>query len=214
MACQCYLHHDVRFSKTTESYNSECIGGYTVSLNGILWAGLIPYENSTQLNEIPTTSCYTNRTNQSDDGFTSLIKEIRERQQRLLGSTQSSNPVDVVPYDKGLIPGGGAPVKCYLNYTIEELVNYQVNGEFSVDLCARGFCQGSSETSWYLSDVNYPCSENREGVVCGRCKDGLSLTLTSTVSLYYYRWYNILIYINFYIYRNVEIVLIRKDTFH
>lgn len=186
LACQCYLDYDVKFSTLAESYSSDCIGGYTASLNGILWAGLIPYEDDTQLNEIPSTSCYNNRTNLSTDSFTSLIESIRTRQEQLLGSTQNSinnDPIDVIPYEDGLIPGGGAPVKCYHNYTIDDLVDYKINGEFSIDLCARGFCQGNSETQWYLSDVNYPCSENRKGVVCGQCKDGLSLTLTSSVSM-------------------------------
>ena len=172
-----------------EKYDSECIQGYTVNLNGLLWAGLIPLRNMTELNELPITSCYDSFSNETaqSDSLTLLVTEARAKQLALLGSSQNpdANPIDVVPYQGGVVPGGGANVKCYANYTMDELVDFKITGEFSVDLCTRGYCRGDEETSWYLSDVNYPCSENREGVVCGQCRAGLSLTLTTTVSFFF-----------------------------
>ena len=184
LACQCFIDSNVQFSKLVDKYDSYCIGGYTVNLNGILWAGLIP--NTTELIDLPTTSCFSsgiNETSQSDS-LSILIEDARAQQLRVLGASQDpdGNPIDVIPYQGVVTPGGGAHVKCFSNYTIDELINFEANGEFSVDLCTRGFCTGNSETSWYLSDVNYPCTENRQGVLCGQCKDGLSLTLTRTVS--------------------------------
>ena len=184
LACQCFIDSNVQFSKMVDKYDSYCIGGYTVNLNGILWAGLIP--NATESVEMPTTSCYSSASNETvqSDSLSVLLENARAQQLRVLGASQDpdDNPIDVIPYQGIVTPGGGAPVKCYSNSTIEELINFKVNAEFSVDLCTRGYCKGNTETNWYLSDVNYPCTDTRHGVLCGQCKDGLSLTLTTTVS--------------------------------
>ena len=90
--------------------------------------------------------------------------------------------VDVVPFE-GVVPGGGAPVKCYQGYNVSQLVDYVPPGEFSVEFCTRGYCRGNPLTTWYLADVNYPCAENREGLLCGQCKPGYAVTFYSTVSL-------------------------------
>lgn len=186
LACQCFVESSVAFGDMVEKYSNECVGGYTVGLSGILWAGLIPQRNETELNELPTVACYDTYDNETvqPDRLTQLIDDARAEQLRLLGPSQDPDIVlvDVVPYGGGVIPGGGAPVKCYANYTLKELVGFRSNGEFSIDLCTRGYCRGNVDTSWYLSDVTYPCSENRQGVLCGECKSQLSLTLTKTVS--------------------------------
>ena len=190
LACQCFIDSSVKFGLSVDYFTSDCIAGYTVNLNSLLWAGLIPV-NSSVLNEIPTTSCFTqpNASIILEDTFSAWIKEARERQLEILGSVDpDASPVDVVLYNGELMPGGGAPVKCYSNYTISELVEYKVNGEFSVDSCTRGFCRGNAETSWYLSDIDYPCVENRQGTLCGQCKPGFSLTITNTVMNFGYSY--------------------------
>ena len=187
LACQCYMDSNVHFGSIENKYRAQCVGGYTVNLNGILWAGLIPTQNSDRgLDELPTSPCLDPSSDSGiqSDPFTVLIKEARTKQLELLGAAQDpdANPIDVIPYQGVVLAGGGAPVKCYSNYTIAELVDFRVSGEFSIDLCTRGFCRGNTETDWYLGDVGYPCVENREGILCGQCKSGLSLTLTTTVS--------------------------------
>lgn len=185
LACQCYANTNTKFGEAVDFYKGQCIAGYTVELNGALWAGLIPPANSV-IEELPTVPCLipTNSSMLIHDAVSAWIEAARQDQLQRVGATDDpdANPVDVVPYDGIIVPGGGAPVTCYANYSVSDLVDFNHNGEFSIDLCLRSFCQGNLQSSWYLSDVNYPCVENRQGPLCGQCKPGLSQTLTSTVS--------------------------------
>ena len=182
LACQCFKSTDLDFGPNLDFYPTECVDGYTVQLSGILWAGLIP-NDSNPVVALPTAPC-PNVSNSTDplslDTFSQWVEAVAMAD----GSNPAASPVDVVPYQGVIVPGGGAPVTCYENYTIEELVGFRPSGVlFTVDLCSRGFCNGTMETDWYLSDVNQPCVSDREGVLCGQCKEGLSITLTTTVSL-------------------------------
>ena len=190
LACQCYKDSNVQYSEAVKFYKSMCISGYTVELNSAIWGGLIPI-NGSSIQELPTVPCFniSNASNILLDAFSANIYAARKKQMEVLGITEdpNTNPVDVARYYQGkVVPGGGAPVKCYANYSIRELVDFRPNGEFSVDVCLRDFCRGNSQTYWYLSDVDYPCVTNREGTLCGQCKPGFSQTLTSTVRLLYY----------------------------
>lgn len=181
LACQCFKTTDLNFGPNLDFYPAECIDGYTVELSGILWAGLIP-NDSNPITELPTVPCL-NVSNTTDplslDTFSAWVESVIMED----GSNPAASPVDVVPYQGVIIPGGGAPVTCYENYTVDELVSFKPSGvEFTVDSCFRGFCNGTIETNWFLSDVNQPCVSDREGVLCGQCKKGLSITLTTTVS--------------------------------
>ena len=60
----------------------------------------------------------------------------------------------------GIVPGGGAPVKCYQDNNVSELVDYIPLGEFSIEFRTRGYCHGNPLSSWNLADVDYPCREN------------------------------------------------------
>lgn len=185
LACQCYLNSDIEFGASANFYGGQCISGYTIELNSLLWAGIIPSKGDEITESLTTIDCYTSDSSNSliYDQFSAWIEEARVNRSRRYGSNRDpdANPVDVVPYDGRIIPGGGAHVMCY-NYTVDKLTEYKASGEFSVDACTRGFCQGNSQDKWYASDVNYPCVENRQGPLCGECKEGLALTLTSTVS--------------------------------
>lgn len=187
LSCQCYTQSNIDYGEPVKFYKGLCISGYTVELNSALWAGLIPL-NGTQIDELSTVPCYIpdNSSTILLDSFSAWIETARKKQLEALGisADPDDNPVDVVPYNGKIIPGGGAPVKCY-NYSIQELVEFKPNGEFSVEFCLRDFCQGNSQSIWYLSDVNYPCVANRQGTLCGQCKHGYSQTLTSTVSNYH-----------------------------
>ena len=88
----------------------------------------------------------------------------------------------MVSYEGGIVPGRGAPVKCYQGSNVSELVDYIPPGKFSIKFCTRGYCRGNPLSSWNLADVDYPCRENREGPLCGQCKSGYAVTLYSTVS--------------------------------
>ena len=93
-------------------------------------------------------------------------------------------PVDVVAYPGGVIPGGGAAVTCFNTSNVSSLVEFDAtdDGEFAIEFCTRGYCRGGPEDSWFLVDSDYPCIEHRQGVLCGQCEPGYSITMTSTVS--------------------------------
>ena len=162
-----------------------CIDGYTVQLNSLLWAGYLPVNGLNTVDELVTSPC-PSASNSTDpnqlDRYSAWMVQERDFQMERAGSgsNPAANPVDVQPYFGVVIPGGGAPVRCYLGYNMSYLVEYKPNAVFSVDVCTRGYCQTDS-TSWFLSDVDYPCVENRQGPLCGQCKPGLALTLTTTV---------------------------------
>ena len=194
LACQCFSSESVttRFLTRVLDTPHRCIAGYTVSLNSILWAGRIPVLDSESNTAPPpvTIPCPVLPVNSTPvhDPLTEWVMRNREinalsSQNNGTGTSSSinSNPVDVVPFE-GVVPGGGAPVKCYQGYNVSQLVDYVPPGEFSVEFCTRGYCRGNPLTTWYLADVNYPCAENREGPLCGQCKPGYAVTLYSTVS--------------------------------
>ena len=99
------------------------------------------------------------------------------------GISAGFDPLDVVPYQNGATPGGGAPVVCYDTRNVSELIEYKPPGEFTVGICTRGYCRGDAESMWFLSDVDFPCIDNREGVLCGQCSHGYAVTLYTTVRI-------------------------------
>lgn len=154
-----------------------CIRGYTVQLNSILWAGLLPHHSSAPLHP-PTVPCpeippdpmpVTSR-------LTTFILEARANQTDSL----LFDPVDVVTYEQGVHPGGRGPIRCFQG-NISELVVYKADGEFTVEFCTRGYCRGDLLSSWFTADEDYPCIAERRGVLCGQCRSGYALTTYSTV---------------------------------
>ena len=122
-----------------------------------------------------------------EDGLTEWIME--ERAELVANGSKSIselsfNPVDVVPYEGDILPGGGAPIKCFEGQNVSQLVEFEPteDAEFSIEVCTRGYCKGDVRSNWYLVDVNYPCVVHREGPLCGECKPGYAVTLYSTVS--------------------------------
>lgn len=193
LACHCFnnVSRDVVTfsSRTVDLADPRCIVGYTVELNSLIWAGLIhTKEAHAAVTEHPSRiSCPPIPDNATpvNDSLTNWIMSSRKALERENNQTDlMSNPVDVVPIEDGLIPGGGAPVKCYQTSNVSELVEFQptADAEFSIQICTRGFCRGDSRTRWFLSDIDYPCMEHRQGPLCGQCEPGYALTLYSTVS--------------------------------
>lgn len=155
-----------------------CIRGYTVQLNSILWAGLIPRDDLAPLHP-PTVFCPVvppDATPVSNE-LTNYIMEARTN----AVDSFIFDPVDVVRYEGGVHPGGRGPVRCFRGNNISELVAYRADGEFSVEFCTRGYCRGDLLSSWFLSDEDYPCISEREGLLCGQCRRGYALTTYSTV---------------------------------
>ena len=193
LACQCFSSENatIHFSSRVLELPHSCVAGYTVSLNSILWAGQVPVSDSESDATPPpaTIPCPVLSVNATpiQDSLTEWVMQNREAnalysQTRNGTGTSFFNPVDVVPYEGGIMPGRGAPVKCYQGNNVSELVDYMPPGEFSIEFCTRGYCRGNPLSSWNLADVDYPCRENREGPLCGQCKPGYAVTLYSTVS--------------------------------
>ena len=81
----------------------------------------------------------------------------------------------------GVHPGGRTPITCYRGNDVSALVRYKPAGEFTTEFCTRGYCRGDIRNSWVLSDVDYPCIVTREGLLCGKCREGYALTSYYTV---------------------------------
>ena len=189
LACHCFSSSDapVKFSQRVLSYAHQCINGYTIELNSLLWAGLIPTSTSgPDLSTYPpTVDCprSSNMTVTFND-FTTFIHQSRLRVEQQQGNYSTAfDPLDVVPYAKGLSPGGGAPVICFSDANVSRLVNFEPEGEFSIEVCSRGYCRGDLRDSWFLANVDYPCVDKRQGPLCGQCQPGYAVTLYSTVSV-------------------------------
>ena len=158
----------------------NCIRGYTVQLNSILWAGLIPrgnHGNSAPLFP-PMTPCPVIPSDAPpiSNELTRFILEARAN----AADSLTFDPVDVVTYERGVHPGGDGPIRCFQG-NISDLVAYKADGEFTVEFCTRGYCRGNLLLSWFLNEERYPCIPEREGVLCGQCKSGYALTTYSTV---------------------------------
>lgn len=189
LACHCFSspYAPVRFSSRVFSYSHQCIDGYTVELNSLLWAGLIPTATSGSNpslyppNAVACPRIPPNATAVESD-FTSFVHESRQRAEIAQGNSSGNfDPVDVIPYVNGLNPGGGAPVYCFNSTNVSELVDFERQGEFSIEVCSRGYCRGDLRDSWFVANVEFPCVENRQGPLCGQCKPGFAVTLYSTV---------------------------------
>lgn len=154
------------------SLSHTCIRGYTIQLNSILWAGLIPHGTSAPLfpSSVPCPIPPLNYEPITNE-LTTFIMETRT----------TFDPVDVVTYERGVHPGGSGPIRCFHD-NVSELISYKPNGEFTLEFCTRGYCRGNQLSSWFLSEESYPCISEREGVLCGQCRDGYALTSYSTVS--------------------------------
>ena len=167
------------FTSSILSLAHTCIRGYTVELNSVLWAGLIPLQGDSAPLYPPTVPCPEVAPDSSpvSNSLSTFILEAR-------GNTSdnlTSDPVDVVTYEGGVHPGGLRPILCFDGNNISQLVAYRADGEFSVEFCTRGYCQGDVLSSWFLSDEGYPCISDRKGLLCGECRSGYALTTYSTV---------------------------------
>lgn len=188
LACHCFSSNDVpvKFSNRVLSYSHQCLNGYTIELNSLLWAGLIPTATSGPSLSLypPDVACPpipSNSTALMND-FTSYVHDSRRRAERVQGNLSASfDPLDVIPYASGLIPGGGAPVYCFNDTNVSRLIDFERQGEFSIEVCSRGYCRGDLRDSWFVANVDYPCVKNRQGPLCGQCKPGYAVTLYSTV---------------------------------
>jgi len=100
-----------------------------------------------------------------------------------MGETIAANPIDVAPYLGVIRPGGGADIMCFNGYNISHLIEFQDKGEFFFDLCVGGYCKADMLDDWVLTDVRYPCKDNREGIFCGQCKPGYAVKPLTWVSI-------------------------------
>ena len=184
LACNCLNEtgpHNIKphFNIRALDLAHTCIRGYTVELNSILWAGLVPTGDSAPLYP-DTISCPA--VSPDDQPISNSLTEfIMEARMNDSSDSLMSDPVDVVLYEGGVHPGGRAPIMCFPGNNISQLVNYQPDGDFAMEFCTRGYCRGDVLTSWFLSDVDYPCMSDREGLLCGECRSGYALTTYSTV---------------------------------
>ena len=93
----------------------------------------------------------------------------------------AANPIDVAPYLGLITPGGGADVICFTDINISDLIEFKDKGEFYYDLCVPGYCKADIGGEWIITDVSYPCDDNREGILCGQCKPGYAVRPQSSV---------------------------------
>jgi len=104
-----------------------------------------------------------------------------------MGEAVAGDPIDVASYLGFVVPGGGADIMCFKGYNISYLIEFQGKGEFFYDLCVGGFCKADLTDDWILTNVSYPCDDNREGIFCGQCKPGFAvkpLTWVSDITQY------------------------------
>ncbi len=185
LACQCFTLNDVVEQRYKSNFldDTTCIQGYTVELSSLYWAGYIPMATGpSPLLIEPCPEPPIDPTPIDDSNYTIWVRESR-RIDSSNGISAGFDPVDVVPYQNGATPGGDAPVVCFNTRNASELVQYKPpNGEFTADICTRGYCRGDADSAWFLSDIDYPCIDNREGVLCGQCKPGFAVTIYTTVS--------------------------------
>ena len=185
LACHCYSRPDspVKFNSLVETFPGNCIASYTIELRSILWAGFLP-ESDTE-NLLLSENCpYPNDASEGTpikDPLTDLIAYYKS-----INLTNSSvlrfDPIDVVPYNGVIGPGGGAKVKCYRNST-SEIIAFESRRVFSIEVCGQGFCKGNATSTWYVINESFPCMENRMGPLCGQCRPEYAQTLYSTVSV-------------------------------
>ena len=189
LGCHCLNRFDfLDRSRFSEFLPSECILGYTISLSGSLWAGLLSESGDQDEMEgnpssIPCPNFEGENISIADvqDSLTTFVLEQRMMDNNSQIVRLNFDPVDVVPYNGIISPGGGAPVKCF-NLNVSEVVAYEPTALFSIEQCSQGYCQGDSSTTWQLANVSFPCAANRMGILCGQCKPGNAITLYSTVS--------------------------------
>jgi len=175
----------------------DCILTYTIQFGGTYWAGMIPPTKgerntlmslSSSCDTPPSSDVYTNSVTQWV-AWTLMHSSNRTRQ---LANPESSisemeeaianNPIDVAPYLGFIVPGGGADIMCFKGYNISYLIEFQDKGEFFYDLCVGGFCKADLTDDWILTNVSYPCEDNREGIFCGQCKPGFAVKPLTWVS--------------------------------
>lgn len=191
LACQCFSQGDNRtkFTRRVESLPSLCVFGYTVQLSGFLWAGFIPREGGKSAGAISefldTIPCpYVNGSDVTTPPISDSLTNVVRRYRAGSGNRTVSDLrlQDVIAYYGLVAPGGGAPVRCF-EENISSVVAYQIDAVFSIELCGQGYCRGDVESSWYLANESFPCTENRMGPLCGQCVPGYAVTLYSSVSV-------------------------------
>ena len=90
-------------------------------------------------------------------------------------------PVDVAKYEGDILPGGGALVRCYSTLNVSLIIGTEPDRTL-IYPCPSGYCKKTDTSTWVSSNSNGPCSDNREGFLCGQCKEGFAVTPLSNVS--------------------------------
>ena len=187
-SCNDHLHYD-----PIESV--DCIRGYTIRFPGAYWAGIVPPVggNHTTLTSMSspcnTTSSAKHFTNNMTEWVSwtqnheHIYNRTRKRFRTIGSETIAANPIDVAPYVGKIIPGGGAEILCFNDIYISSLIEFPEKGEFFYDLCVPGYCKADITEDWIITDVNYPCDDNREGILCGQCKPGYAVKPQSWVRM-------------------------------
>lgn len=90
-------------------------------------------------------------------------------------------PVDVAKYEGDIVPGGGAPVRCFLTTNISYIIGKEP-GRTLIYPCPSAYCKKTDTSTWAASNNDVPCTTHREGFLCGQCTKGYAVTPVSNVS--------------------------------
>ena len=166
----------------------DCILGYTIEFRGLYWAGIVPpVDNnrdtlaslSSPCTSMSSTMPYTNNVTEWTSWSFNHVSEGTTRS--IASEIVAANPIDVAPYLGTITPGGGADVICFSGINISYLIEFEEEGEFFYDYCVSGYCKADITEYWIMTDVDYPCDDNREGIMCGQCKPGYAVKPQSLV---------------------------------
>jgi len=191
LACKC-ITDELCHGKLDLDHGSniDCIQGYTVAFDGLYWAGIVPpVDNnhntlaslSSPCDTVPSVTSYTNN---SMEWASWTFIHVSNSTRRSASEAVAANPIDVAPYLGYITPGGGAEIMCFTGIEISSLIEFQEEGEFFYDLCVPGYCKADITESWIMTNVSYPCVDNREGILCGQCKPGYAVKPQSWVCVY------------------------------
>ena len=192
LTCNCIADGSCNLHGYDPVEGATCALGYTVAFSGINWAGIVPPVNGNHdtLKSISspctTVTAAMPFTSNLTKWATWEFNHASEGRTRSTGSEGvAANPIDVAPYFGIITPGGGADILCFNDINISNLIEFKDKGEFYYDLCVPGYCKADIEESWIITNVSYPCNDNREGVLCGQCKPGYAVKPQSWVCVYH-----------------------------
>ena len=192
LACNCITDKPCNNQlKYDDTKNVDCILGYTIQFGGLHWAGIIPPVNSDHnaLASLSSPCTPVSSTPPFTDPLTewtawAFSHDSNRSRQSAASEIVAANPIDVAPYLGFIKPGGGADIMCFTGINISDLVEFKDKGEFFYDLCVPGYCKAGITEYWIVTDVDYPCDNNREGILCGQCKPGYAVTPQSLICVY------------------------------